>query len=503
MAEMKTLEVDFPDMPKTPQEQLKTMFFDFSAFPEEEKSAQPKEMPFDFSAFPEAQKPATPKGMLFDFSAFPEEQKPALSKVMFFDFSAFPEQPKPETVPYTGEDRGSQLSSYNPDSWINDKIPAAAAQPQGPKDWLWDNPLIESLFGRSRVNAARDYLEGLFLNRRTRLLVRKISDPFAEIPTPNVFQSAARLAVGVVRSPGDLVKSIVSPAPDGEQTEYNQMSDPLAEMPAAPFVKETAKGMAKFAGKPLGLYGWDEFAKAWAKGPIESVAGIMPLIGAFFKMKGLAQPTPADASRFVQRVVEHPEEKVAEEFAEDITNRLPAPDQGDRSVVAEGSRPGESGAAEPSGQPSVNMDKVGSEEMEEGPHKEELDFLENSEDAPKSGAAFGQATTNDYRSIFFAKYPELKGKVFVHHAVEQKILTKFPGVVTEGEMHSLENLRGIPLDINTDVHLSQIRVEWNRFYDPFIKTDTAPTKAQLLQKATEIDSIFGSKFMPAAGGEWS
>ncbi|GEM_PF-1715490 len=66
--------------------------------------------------------------MAFDFSAFPEDQNPASTKEMRFDFSVFPEQPKTETVPYAGEDHGSQLSSYNPDSWINDKIPAAPAQ---------------------------------------------------------------------------------------------------------------------------------------------------------------------------------------------------------------------------------------------------------------------------------------------------------------------------------------------------------------------------------------
>jgi hypothetical protein len=90
--------------------------------------------------------------------------------------------------------------------------------------------------------------------------------------------------------------------------------------------------------------------------------------------------------------------------------------------------------------------------------------------------------------------------VRAHHTVEQQVLTKFPGAVTEEEIHSLENLRGIPPDINTDVHLSQIRMEWSRFYKPFIDTDTAPTKAQLLQKATEIDSMFGSMFMPPVGG---
>ncbi|MGA2404890.1 MAG: hypothetical protein ABSG91_24835, partial [Syntrophobacteraceae bacterium] len=201
-----------------------------------------------------------------------------------------------------------------------------------------------------------------------------------------------------------------------------------------------------------------------------------------------------------------PADQVAETFkaiekAQDKTLQLPAPNQGNRSGVIDGSRPGESGATVQPTEPSVRMDKVGPQEMEKGPAKEELDFLENSEDASKSGATFRQATTNNYRSTFFAKYPELKGKVRVHHAVEQSVLTKFPGVVTEEEIHSLENLRGIQNDANSDVHLRQIRLEWNRFYRPFTKTDIAPTKAQLLQKATEIDSMFGSKFIPPVGGE--
>jgi hypothetical protein len=116
--------------------------------------------------------------------------------------------------------------------------------------------------------------------------------------------------------------------------------------------------------------------------------------------------------------------------------------------------------------------------------------------ATTPGASFGKALSNDYRATFFAAHPELEGEVIVHHAVEQGVLTKFPEVVTEAEMHSLENLRGIPTAINSDLHLSQIRVEWNRFYKPFIESGTSPTKAQLLEKATEIDAKFGSKFAP-------
>ncbi|WP_200955848.1 hypothetical protein, partial [Massilia sp. Root418] len=115
------------------------------------------------------------------------------------------------------------------------------------------------------------------------------------------------------------------------------------------------------------------------------------------------------------------------------------------------------------------------------------------------GAKFGKAASNDYKATFFKANPELQGKVVVHHAVEQQVLKKFPGVVSESEMHSLENLRGIPTEINGPVHLSEIRVEWNRFYKPFIANGTSPTKEQLLKKATEIDLKLGSQFKPKLG----
>ena len=59
-------------------------------------------------------------------------------------------------------------------------------------------------------------------------------------------------------------------------------------------------------------------------------------------------------------------------------------------------------------------------------------------------------------------------------------------------MHALENLRGIPKEINSDIHLSKIRKEWNRFY----KEVPNPTKQQLLDKAAEIDSKCGHLFNP-------
>ena len=100
----------------------------------------------------------------------------------------------------------------------------------------------------------------------------------------------------------------------------------------------------------------------------------------------------------------------------------------------------------------------------------------------------------DYKKVFFNENPELEGKVVVHHSVEQQVLTKpqTKGLFTYEEMHALENLRGIPKEINSDIHLSRIRKEWNRFY----KEVPNPTKQQLLDKAAEIDSKFGHLFNP-------
>jgi RHS repeat-associated protein len=109
-----------------------------------------------------------------------------------------------------------------------------------------------------------------------------------------------------------------------------------------------------------------------------------------------------------------------------------------------------------------------------------------------SGATFGAATSNNYRKTFFSAHPELEGQVVVHHAVEQQVLKRYPNVATEAEIHSLENLRGIPNASNPDLHLSKIRREWNQFY----RQNPNPTKEELLRKATEIDEKFGSQFNP-------
>jgi len=71
----------------------------------------------------------------------------------------------------------------------------------------------------------------------------------------------------------------------------------------------------------------------------------------------------------------------------------------------------------------------------------------------------------------------------------------YPDEVSTSQVHSLENLRGIPKEVNSKVHLSEIRKEWNRFY---VENPNA-TQVELLQKATEIDLNYGNLFKPPVG----
>ena len=103
------------------------------------------------------------------------------------------------------------------------------------------------------------------------------------------------------------------------------------------------------------------------------------------------------------------------------------------------------------------------------------------------------ATGQKYREVFFEGNPNIDGKIVVHHAVEQQVLKNYPSVFTPEEMHSLENLRGIPIQENNVLHLSIIRRAWTDFY----KANANPTKEAFLAYATEIDSKYGHLFNPA------
>lgn len=89
----------------------------------------------------------------------------------------------------------------------------------------------------------------------------------------------------------------------------------------------------------------------------------------------------------------------------------------------------------------------------------------------------------DYKKTFFNEYPDLKGSVVVHHAIEQQVLKRHPNLFSLEEIHALENLRGIPKEINSDIHLSKIRRDWNRFY----RNSPNPTKEEVINYMIELD----------------
>lgn len=110
-------------------------------------------------------------------------------------------------------------------------------------------------------------------------------------------------------------------------------------------------------------------------------------------------------------------------------------------------------------------------------------------------ATLGRAASVNYTETFFNKWPELNGKVVVHHAVEQQALVRYPGVITEAQIHSIENLRGIPNALDSTIHKSLIRKEWNEFYRA--NPANSMTAKKLLDKASDIDARLGHLFLPS------
>jgi RHS repeat-associated protein len=102
------------------------------------------------------------------------------------------------------------------------------------------------------------------------------------------------------------------------------------------------------------------------------------------------------------------------------------------------------------------------------------------------------APNTNYRRTFFEQNPNLGGKVVVHHAVEQQVLVRYPGLYSAAEIHDISRLRGIPKEVNNDLHLSKIRKLWNGFY----RGNPCPTKEQVEAMRQQIDEEFGPQFHP-------
>ena len=102
-----------------------------------------------------------------------------------------------------------------------------------------------------------------------------------------------------------------------------------------------------------------------------------------------------------------------------------------------------------------------------------------------------------YRDEFFQEFPDEKGKVVVHHSIEQQILNMddFAGLFTQAELNSIDKLRGIPKAFNSTIHLSEIRKKWNLFYNNVEAGNIAPTKENVEEFAKLIDYLYGKYFI--------
>lgn len=108
-------------------------------------------------------------------------------------------------------------------------------------------------------------------------------------------------------------------------------------------------------------------------------------------------------------------------------------------------------------------------------------------------AEVGMATRLAYRKTFELAYPGIDmSKLVVHHAVEQQVLKLYPGRFGKYELHSIENLRGVPRVLNSELHLRQIRGMWDAFYDEYPNA----SRSQILEYAGRVDTEVGSLFVP-------
>ncbi len=83
-----------------------------------------------------------------------------------------------------------------------------------------------------------------------------------------------------------------------------------------------------------------------------------------------------------------------------------------------------------------------------------------SADATQARADFGQVRPGYAQALRVAAYGQ------VHHAIEVQVLSRYPGVYTQGEINDLANMRGIPPEIGgrTQLHNSKIREILDRHY---------------------------------------
>lgn len=110
-------------------------------------------------------------------------------------------------------------------------------------------------------------------------------------------------------------------------------------------------------------------------------------------------------------------------------------------------------------------------------------------------AKVGLAKTTDYRKTFLEAFPSLEKEISeVHHAIPQRVMRDRPDLYSELQIHSLENLRGIPGGTEYRALHPTITKEWNKFYRE--NPASSWTREKIENEATRIDNIYGHEFKP-------
>jgi len=105
-------------------------------------------------------------------------------------------------------------------------------------------------------------------------------------------------------------------------------------------------------------------------------------------------------------------------------------------------------------------------------------------------AAYEAARNVNYRGTYFADNPALRAhhsEIVVHHNVPLETLVRQPGTFTPEELNAASNLRGIPLEMHPDLHLSQIHGAWRTFW----QMNPAATRADILAFAQSLEVEHG------------
>jgi|GEM_PF-2856842 len=112
----------------------------------------------------------------------------------------------------------------------------------------------------------------------------------------------------------------------------------------------------------------------------------------------------------------------------------------------------------------------------------------------RKGPLLGSSVTPDYRFVFKSNtiddIYDLVGEV--HHAIPQKVYDNYDGIITRQQLHSLENLRGIPKNLPAPDFHDEITDRWRIWFNNNADFDLDDA----LGFAKTIDDEFGHRFIP-------